>query len=107
MKWLSRIITLVLFIFFFVLALKNTQETALYFFGGHELRGPLVLIVLCFFIAGAFLGLAAMTPAVFRSQRELARQRKKIAELEQTREIQPKTTSGQPSTGTVSDTQIE
>lgn len=64
MKWLSRIITLVLFIFFFVLALKNTQETALYFFWGYELRGPLVLIVLCFFVAGAFLGLMTMIPVV-------------------------------------------
>ena len=74
MKWLSRIITLVLFIFFFVLALKNTQETALYFFWGYELRGPLVLIVLCFFVVGAFLGLMTMIPVVFRRQRELAKQ---------------------------------
>ena len=38
MKWLSRIIAIVFFIFFFGLALKNTQETALYFFWGYELR---------------------------------------------------------------------
>ncbi|MCZ4064259.1 LapA family protein [Oxalobacter aliiformigenes] len=91
MKWLSRIITLVLFIFFFVLALKNTQETALYFFWGYELRGPLVLIVLCFFVAGAFLGLMTMIPVVFRRQRELAKQRKRIAELEQAQETHVKT----------------
>ncbi len=80
MKWLSRIIAIVFFIFFFGLALKNTQETALYFFWGYELRGPLVLIVLCFFIAGCILGLLAMTPMIFRQRRELARLRKNSLE---------------------------
>ncbi len=80
MKWLSRIIAIVFFIFFFSLALKNTQETALYFFWGYELRGPLVLIVLCFFIAGCILGLLAMTPMIFRQRRELGRFRKSVQE---------------------------
>ena len=106
MKWLSRIITLVLFIFFFVLALKNTQDTALYFFWGYELRGPLVLIVLCFFVAGAFLGLMAMIPVVFRRQRELAKQRKRITELEQAQETHVKTNET-PSASTVSGTKTE
>ena len=80
MKWLSRIIAIVFFIFFFGLALKNTQETVLYFFWGYELRGPLVLVVLCFFIAGCILGLLAMTPMIFRQRRELARFRKNSQE---------------------------
>ena len=63
MKWLSRIIAIVFFIFFFGLALKNTQET-----------------VLCFFIAGCILGLLAMTPMIFRQRRELARFRKNSQE---------------------------
>ena len=106
MKRLSRIITLVLFIFFFVLALKNTQETALYFFWGYELRGPLVLIVLCFFVAGAFLGLMTMIPVVFRRQRELAKQRKRITELEQAQETHVKTNETS-SASTVSGTKTE
>ena len=106
MKWLSRIITLVLFIFFFVLALKNTQETALYFFWGYELRGPLVLIVLCFFVAGAFLGLMTMIPVVFRRQRELAKQRIRITELEQAQETHVKTNETS-SASTVSGTKTE
>lgn len=80
MKWLSRIIAIVFFIFFFSLALKNTQETVLFFFWGYELRGPLVLIVLCFFIAGCILGLLAMTPMIFRQRRELNRFRKNSSE---------------------------
>ena len=69
MKWLSRIIAAVLFIFFFILALKNTQETALYFFWGYELRGPLVL----------------------RSRIELSRQKKKLDEIVQLQKSQQKT----------------
>ena len=106
MKWLSRIITLVLFIFFFVLALKNTQETALYFFWGYELRGPLVLIVLCVFVAGAFRGLMTMIPVVFRRQRELAKQQKRITELEQAQETHVKTNETS-SASTVSGTKTE
>lgn len=105
MKWLSRIIALVLFIFFFVLALKNTQETALYFFWGYELRGPLVLIVLCFFIAGCILGLLAMMPMIFRNRRDLTRQRKKIEEMELAKKASEK--AGAPSTQAVSDTNID
>lgn len=52
----------------------------LYFFWGYELRGPLVLVVLCFFIAGCILGLLAMTPMIFRQRRELARFRKNSQE---------------------------
>lgn len=105
MKWLSRIIATVLFIFFFILALKNTQETALYFFWEYELRGPLVLIVLCFFLAGAALGLLAMIPTVFRSRRELSKQKKKLNEIIQVQESQKKTgvTPASASDNTVSD----
>ena len=103
MKWLSRIIAAGLFIFFFILALKNTQETALYFFWGYELRGPLVLIVLCFFLAGAVLGLLAMIPTVFRSRLELSRQKKKLNEIMQVQEAQKKTSTEPTSGNTVSD----
>ncbi len=82
MKWLARITAFVFFVFFFSLALKNTQETALYFFWGYALRGPLVLIVLCFFVAGSILGLFAMLPTVFRNRRELTRLKKTVVELE-------------------------
>ncbi len=98
MKWLSRIIAIAFFIFFFGLALKNTQETALYFFWGYELRGPLVLIVLCFFLAGCVLGLLAMIPMIFRQRRELTRLRKSSEESRQKENVEkkeePASTSG-------------
>ncbi|WP_293778120.1 lipopolysaccharide assembly protein LapA domain-containing protein, partial [uncultured Oxalicibacterium sp.] len=56
MKIVFRILAAILFIVFFGFALKNTQEVALQFFMGYELRGPLVLLLLGFFACGAALG---------------------------------------------------
>ena len=69
MKFLSRIVGIVLFILFFGFALKNTQEVALRLFLGYEIRAPLVLMLLAVFGAGAILGVLAMTPTVFRYRR--------------------------------------
>ena len=69
MKFLSRIVGIVLFILFFGFALKNTQEAALHFFLGYEIRAPLVLMLLGFFAGGAILGVLAMTPTVVRYRR--------------------------------------
>lgn len=82
MKILFRIFAAVLFIVFFGFALKNTQEATLLFFWGGEIRGPLVLLLLGFFVAGAILGVFAMMPTMFRHRRELAKQKKTIAKLE-------------------------
>jgi len=72
MKFLSRIVATILFVIFFGFALKNTQEVALHFFLDYEIRGPLVLLLLGFFVAGGALGVLAMTPTVFRHRRELS-----------------------------------
>ncbi|HYD81815.1 MAG TPA: lipopolysaccharide assembly protein LapA domain-containing protein [Paucimonas sp.] len=82
MKILSRIVGVILFVIFFGFALKNTQEAALQFFLGYEIRGPLVLLLLGFFAAGAALGVLAMTPTVFRHRRELSKYRKAVADLQ-------------------------
>jgi lipopolysaccharide assembly protein A len=83
MKILFRIVAAILFIVFFGFALKNTQEVALRFFFDYEIRGPLVLLLLSFFAAGAALGILAMIPTLFRHRRDLARQKKTIATMEQ------------------------
>lgn len=88
MKIVFRIVALVLFIVFFGFALKNTQEIALELFLDYELRGPLVIILLGFFIAGATLGILAFTPTLFRYRRELARQKKAMNVLKKTHEQQ-------------------
>jgi putative membrane protein len=69
MKFISTIVGFVLFVLFFGFALKNTQEVNLRFFLDYELRGPLVLMLLGFFVAGAVLGvlaLALMAGVLFR-----------------------------------------
>jgi putative membrane protein len=71
MKFLSRIVGIVLFILFFGFALKNTQDVALRFYLGYEIHAPLVLMLLAFFAGGAILGVLAMTPALVRSRRDI------------------------------------
>jgi len=83
MKIVLRILAVILFIVFFGFALKNTQEVALQFFMGYELRGPLVLLLLGFFAGGAALGVLAMVPTVFRYRKEAARHRKTIVTMEE------------------------
>lgn len=82
MKILFRIFAVILFIVFFGFALKNTQEVALQFFMGYEMRGPLVLLLLGFFVVGAVLGVLGMAPTLIRYRREAARHRKTIATME-------------------------
>jgi uncharacterized integral membrane protein len=87
-KLLFRIISVILFVIFFGFALKNTQETTLFFFWGYELRGPLVLLLLGFFVAGGVFGVLAMTPMVFRHRRELSRHRKALESMRRENEAQ-------------------
>lgn len=83
MKFLLRIVTIVIAIVFFGFALKNTQEAALNFFLGYEIRGPLVLLLFGFFLGGAILGVFGMLPTYVRHRRELTRHKKMITTLQQ------------------------
>ena len=76
MKLLFRIAAAILFIVFFGFALKNTQEASLQFFLNYEIRGPLVLLLLGFFVLGFVFGVIGMASIVIRQKRELARQKK-------------------------------
>ena len=78
MKWFSRACAVFLFMIFFYFALKNTQETVVHFFWNYEARGPLVLILLGFFVSGIILGTLAMTPTVFRHRRALSKHKASI-----------------------------
>ncbi|MBB3223293.1 lipopolysaccharide assembly protein LapA domain-containing protein [Pseudoduganella umbonata] len=82
MKIISTIVGIVLFILFFGFALKNTQEVDLHLFLNYELRGPLVLLLLAFFAAGAALGVLALTPSIVRQRREATRQKTMILTLQ-------------------------
>ncbi|MDR1310908.1 MAG: LapA family protein [Burkholderiaceae bacterium] len=82
MKWISRLGSVLLFVVFFTLAIKNTQEIELRFFLG-EIHSPLVLLLLVFFVAGCALGLISMLPAFFRNKWEISQKNRRIAALEQ------------------------
>jgi putative membrane protein len=86
MKLIFRLVAAIVFIVFFGFALKNTQEVVLSFFLGYEIRGPLVILLLAFFAAGAVLGVLAMMPMLFRHRRELSRHRKQLSTLQQEQE---------------------
>ena len=82
MKLISTAIGVVLFVLFFGFALKNTQEVDLHLFLNYELRGPLVLMLLAFFVAGAALCFLALTPTLFRQRRESNKQKSTIQFLQ-------------------------
>jgi putative membrane protein len=82
MKILFRILAVIFFIVFFGFALKNTDEVTLRFFLGYVIQGPLVLLLLGFFVGGAVLGVLAMLPMVFRSRREVTRNKKALASIQ-------------------------
>ena len=82
MKFVSTIAGFILFVLFFGFALKNTQEVDLHFFLGYELRAPLVLMLLAFFIIGAGLGILALAPTVFRHRREASQHKHTVQALQ-------------------------
>ncbi len=82
MKIVAKICGVILFLVFFGFALKNTQEVALRFFLDYELRGPLVLLLLGFFIVGAVMGVLAMTPMLFRHRRDLIKHKNNFDALQ-------------------------
>lgn len=82
MKYVFRFVAALLFLFFFVFALKNTQEAALELFWGYEIRSYLVLMLLAFFVGGAVVGIFAMLPTLFRYRREVSRHKQRLAAIE-------------------------
>ncbi len=81
MKFVSTIVGFTLFVLFFGFALENVQEVDLHLFHTYELRSPLVLMLLGFFVAGAGLAVLALTPAMIRHRREASRQKATIRTL--------------------------
>jgi putative membrane protein len=82
MKFLTRVVTVIIAIIFFGFALKNTQEATLNFFMGYEIRGPFVLLLFGFFLSGTILGVFGMLPTYVRHRRELSRHKKMITTLQ-------------------------
>jgi lipopolysaccharide assembly protein A len=91
MKLIARLFAAILFILFFGFALKNAHEVNLRFFLGNEWHTPLALLLLAFFAAGAFLGVLAMLPTLFRKRRELNKSKSALLALQKERDEQAST----------------
>lgn len=83
MKFLLKAVSVLVAFVLFGFAIKNTQEAALNFFLGYEMRGPLVLLLFGFFLVGAILGVLGMLPSFVRQRRELTRHKKVITTMQQ------------------------
>ena len=76
MKIIFRLFAISLFLVFFGFALKNTDQVVLHLFWNTSAKAPLILLLLAFFIAGAVLGVLAMTSTVLRYRQALTKQKK-------------------------------
>lgn len=75
--WGCRI---VIFLFLFAFALKNTELVSVRFFFDSFWQAPLVIIVLAFFVAGTVLGVLSLLGVVFRLRREVSRLKREASQ---------------------------
>jgi putative membrane protein len=76
MHFLTWAIRIALFVVLLAFAAKNTDPVTLRFYFDLAWQAPLVAVLLAFFVAGAALGLIAMTGTFLAQRREIARLQK-------------------------------
>jgi lipopolysaccharide assembly protein A len=69
LTWAVRLVVFVLLVAF---AAKNTDNVTLNFYFGLALQAPLVLVLFCFFAAGALFGMLALVGTLLRQRRRIA-----------------------------------
>lgn len=69
MRYLVWLLRLVVFLLLLGFAVKNDQPATLRFYFGYEWNTSLVVLLLCFFSAGAVTGILAMLGTVYRQRR--------------------------------------
>ncbi len=72
MRYLNWLFRIVLFLLLLGFAVKNDQPVTLSYFFGYQWNTSLVVVLLCFFVLGAGIGILSMLGVVFRQRRELA-----------------------------------
>jgi len=78
MRYLSWALRILLFLFLFGFALKNTAPVTVQLYLGSHWDSPLVLVLLVFFAAGAAAGVAACLSHAYRQRREILELRKEL-----------------------------
>jgi uncharacterized integral membrane protein len=71
MRYLVWLLRVALFVALLGFALKNDQPITLRYFFGYGWNTSLVVVLLCFFAAGAAVGILAMMGSVMAQRREL------------------------------------
>lgn len=97
MRYFNWLLRLVMFVALLGFAVKNDQSVTLRYFFEYEWQAPLVIVLLVFFAAGAFIGVLSMFGTILQQRREIARlkrdirARNKLADIgdTQTLPIQP------------------
>jgi|APCry1669190731_1035312.scaffolds.fasta_scaffold99268_2 uncharacterized integral membrane protein len=67
--WVKWALKAAIFFTLFAFALNNQQDTSVHFFFGRQWQAPLVLVVLCAFAAGVFVGVLGMVPRWWKHRR--------------------------------------
>lgn len=78
MRYLGWAVKILIFIVMLGFALQNSQPVSVRYFLGYVWEAPLVVLLLAAFVFGAFLGLLALLPTLFRLRRERTRLRRDL-----------------------------
>lgn len=78
MRYLGWAAKILIFLVVLGFALQNSQLVTLHSYFGYSWEAPLVVLMLAAFVLGAFLGLLALLPTLFRLRRERARLRREL-----------------------------
>jgi uncharacterized integral membrane protein len=78
MRYLGWAVKILIFVVVLGFALRNSQPVTVHYFLGYIWEAPLVVLLLAAFVLGAFLGLLALLPALFRLRRERSKLRRDL-----------------------------
>lgn len=97
MRYLIWSLRALLFLLLLGFAVKNDQPVVLRYFFGYEWQTSLVVVLLCFFIAGVVIGLLAMLAGMYSQRRELASVKRELQMKNKLAEIDAQRSPAQPS----------
>jgi putative membrane protein len=78
MRYLGWAVKILIFLVVLGFALQNSQPVTMHYFLGYVWEAPLVVLLLAAFVLGAFLGLLALLPTLFRLRRERTKLRREL-----------------------------
>ena len=89
MTVLTWAVRLIIFAFFLVFAVRNTELITLRFILDYVWEAPQVIVLLAFFTGGAILGVLSVVGVIFRLRLEISRLKREIAKPKTTVSSEP------------------